>query len=248
MDDVERAKIEQLAETILPEFEQKLHSKEWTLEKDENGIHVYKLLHFGGKGKPPVFRVEMTAQASPDFILHAFLDGNIRQKWDKGLRKYEVLEVVRDDVEITKLELHAVAGGLIAPREFLDVRVRKIIRDDQRHICYSASTSIDLKKYPPSKGLVRGVGWSSGIWVEALQSNNAANDHTLPLSKMIMMTQIDVGGWIPSAIVHAATANSIYEIFRNFQHALHHDKTLLMPPEHSDSHSQSQQNSHSRQS
>jgi hypothetical protein len=43
-------------------------------------------------------------------------------KWDKSVRKYEVLEVVRDDVEITKLELHAVAGGLIAPREFVDVR------------------------------------------------------------------------------------------------------------------------------
>jgi hypothetical protein len=35
MDDLERKKVEELAKTILPEFEQKLHATGWTLEKDE---------------------------------------------------------------------------------------------------------------------------------------------------------------------------------------------------------------------
>jgi hypothetical protein len=35
MDDQECAKIETLAEQILPEFEQKLHQTGWTLEKNE---------------------------------------------------------------------------------------------------------------------------------------------------------------------------------------------------------------------
>jgi hypothetical protein len=49
-------------------------------------------------------------------------DPTIRLKWDNTLRNYEILEIVRENVEVTRLELHAVAGGLISPREFIDLR------------------------------------------------------------------------------------------------------------------------------
>jgi hypothetical protein len=44
------------------------------------------------------------------------------------------------------------------------------------------------------------------------------------------VVELGKGGWIPSAIVFGATANSIYEIFRDFQQTLNFNKALLMPP------------------
>lgn len=76
--------------------------------------------------------------------------------WDKD--NVEVFEDIGDGLVYTKTK--PVMGGLISPRDMVDMRVFEELADGT-HIC--AARSVDSPKRPPAKGAVRAFSYSNGL-------------------------------------------------------------------------------------
>ncbi|ESP05526.1 hypothetical protein LOTGIDRAFT_102899 [Lottia gigantea] len=137
-----------------------------------------------------------------------------RLKWDKGIKKIEILKTISDDVRINRVCTDSACMGMISPRDFVDVILNKKTEDGM-----STNVSIDYAECPVDKKYVRGWNHHCGLICMNIPDKPG---HT----KLVSLIQPDIKGMLPRALVDQAIPGSMTEFFANLRQCLKDDGKL----------------------
>ena len=98
-------------------------------------------------------RVEDTINASQETIVEVLRDYDLRFAWDPMFSKYEVYDIITENIKIVRQEFKG-AAGIVSPRDFL-MLIAGIEREGKFYII-GKSIDDDLK-FPHKKNVIRGI-------------------------------------------------------------------------------------------
>uniref|UniRef100_A0A3B3VBA9 StAR related lipid transfer domain containing 5 n=1 Tax=Poecilia latipinna TaxID=48699 RepID=A0A3B3VBA9_9TELE len=134
----------------------------------------------------------------------------LRVKWDSNVKKFELLEQIKEDISICRTVTPSAAMGIIAPRDFVDVILVKQYEDGS---ISSNATNVIHPSCPPHPGYVRGF-------------NHACGCICIPISGEPSKTQVssffqtDLGGLLPRSVVDSFFPSSMTEFYSNLAKAV----------------------------
>ena len=198
------------------------------------------------KKDPMIWYTETVSPGSPWMVYESWTDSTFRMQWDSHLSSSRKIQI--DDAFPNIYILHssakAAGGGLISPRDFVDLL--SIHEFENNATGYKsvqiASKSIERDDVPKQKGFVRGTVVISGVLFERL-SDNEMKDMKLPKltvsakgdengdedekektkecewTRIRYILQTDIKRWIPASVINAAmshTNNGMMRDLRNF--------------------------------
>jgi hypothetical protein len=168
----------------------------WTKINENQDAVVYKKKTDG----TPLVLIKAIATLNgipKDIVYDAIYDTDIRQSWDKIFHQFEVLE---EDDEHTVLYYVIKAPLGISNRDFL--QSRRVIEDWPREgVTYMHFKSIDHPLKPLVKRVVRAETIMSGYIIEQIQDDP-------PITQLIIVSQNDVKGLIPKALVNMGASKA----------------------------------------
>lgn len=141
-------------------------------------------------------------------------DGH-RAKWDKNMKKIEIVKQIEKDLRVNRACTNSACMGLISPRDFVDLIV---IKETDEYISTNA-ISIEHADCPQDDGHVRGHNYSCGMIV--CKYSNDPNK-----CKLISLIQPDIKGMVPAKLKDAAIPGSMIDFFNNLHDALKADGEL----------------------
>ncbi|XP_063435333.1 stAR-related lipid transfer protein 5-like isoform X1 [Mytilus trossulus] len=143
-----------------------------------------------------------------------------RMKWDKNMKKIEVLKWLDKDGD-TDLRLNractsSACMGLISPRDFVDLIVTK---ETDTYLSTNA-ISCECDEFPEVKKFVRGWNYACGVVV-------LKYSHNPNKCKLVSLIQPDIKGMVPKNLTDAAIPGSMAEFFANLGNALKEDGKVV---------------------
>ncbi|KAK6178785.1 hypothetical protein SNE40_011293 [Patella caerulea] len=138
-----------------------------------------------------------------------------RLKWDKGLKKIEILKQISDDIRINRTCTDSACMGMISPRDFVDVVLTKKTEDG----ISTNGVSVNYAECPADKKFVRGWNHHCGLICLSMPDKPG---HT----KLVSLIQPDIRGMLPRALVDSAIPGSMTEFFTNLRQCLKDDGKL----------------------
>eukprot|EP01121_Diplochlamys_sp_Union-15-3_P004154 TRINITY_DN14145_c0_g1_i1.p1 TRINITY_DN14145_c0_g1~~TRINITY_DN14145_c0_g1_i1.p1 ORF type:complete len:303 (+),score=54.11 TRINITY_DN14145_c0_g1_i1:43-909(+) len=202
-----------LCNQILSEWNEKKEFAVWWQCKQADGIAVFKRQSVV-PNRPSVFRAQFTVRDVPaKRALDVYYDTEIRLSWDGSLQKFNTLENLDLGNLPSRLQYTSYGSrGFIGARDFVDLGVCSIDHSSKRYI-YAAS-SIAHPDYPPKRGTVRGLIYSSGIEVNSITASG------VEFCKIILMMQVDMMGWVPSSAISSWNIDGLYDTAKALRNAI----------------------------
>ncbi|XP_062869385.1 stAR-related lipid transfer protein 5 [Trichomycterus rosablanca] len=134
----------------------------------------------------------------------------LRLKWDKNIKKFELLEQISPEVLIGRTVTPSAAMGVISPRDFVDVILVKKYEDGT---ITSNATNVSHPSCPPQPGYVRGFNHPCGCICTPVPGEA---DQT----QLISFFQTDLGGLLPRSVVDSFFPSSMTEFYSNLGKAV----------------------------
>ncbi|EGD80382.1 hypothetical protein PTSG_10634 [Salpingoeca rosetta] len=223
-----------VAEEALADTRNKFHAKRtaqgYQTVKDDGVVHMERLAKrelkaAGVEHKVECIRLTTVVDIPPSEATRLLNDYEVRKTWEDTLTKESRSDVVvleRDNqtVQVIRTLSNAALGGLISPREFIDLAWTEV--QDDGSILHFAQ-SIDHPDFPHTKGFVRGVNFPCGMLYEPVPASNDDDDdnggdgegdkHTR--TKLTYIIHSDVGGWLPASLVFKGTTTTMWTILQS---------------------------------
>lgn len=220
-------------------------NKEWNQVLCKNHVRVESRASNASKFRlfKSTTRLRLPAENQMPFqdFVDAFCDYDARGRWDGNLLKGRVLappvkvalgeETVR--VSVVRYSTAAAMGGIVSPRIFTDLMVYEGEEEEEpKDRLFVASVSCDdaflaahadrLRISPQDlvldekeQKMVRATNLQGGCLEFCLESDSNHEDGSQVYS-IVMIGFTDIGGWLSSTIVNAASANAFSTIALNF--------------------------------
>ncbi|XP_074835194.1 stAR-related lipid transfer protein 3 [Carettochelys insculpta] len=171
----------------------------WKLEKNnEYGDVVYTIeVPFHGK----TFILKAFMQCSAETIYQeVILQPERMILWNKTVAACQILQRVEDNTIISYDVAAGAAGGVVSPRDF--VNVRRIERRRDRYVSSGISTTHSLK--PPLSRYVRGENGPGGFIVLKCATNPK-------VCTFLWILNTDLKGRLPRYLIHQSLAATMFE-------------------------------------
>ncbi|XP_063435335.1 stAR-related lipid transfer protein 5-like isoform X3 [Mytilus trossulus] len=139
-----------------------------------------------------------------------------RMKWDKNMKKIEVLKWLDKDLRLNRACTSSACMGLISPRDFVDLIVTK---ETDTYLSTNA-ISCECDEFPEVKKFVRGWNYACGVVV-------LKYSHNPNKCKLVSLIQPDIKGMVPKNLTDAAIPGSMAEFFANLGNALKEDGKVV---------------------
>ncbi|CAC5408842.1 unnamed protein product [Mytilus coruscus] len=139
-----------------------------------------------------------------------------RMKWDKNMKKIEVLKWLDKDLRINRACTSSACMGLISPRDFVDLIVTK---ETDTYLSTNA-ISCECEEFPEVKKFVRGWNYPCGVVV-------LKYSHNPNKCKLVSLIQPDIKGMVPKNLTDAAIPGSMAEFFTNLGNSLKEDGKVV---------------------
>ncbi|XP_021355226.1 stAR-related lipid transfer protein 5-like isoform X2 [Mizuhopecten yessoensis] len=131
-----------------------------------------------------------------------------RAKWDKNMKKIEIIKQMENDLRINRACTNSACMGLISPRDFVDLI---LIKETDEYLSTNAvSIEGELEE---QKKYVRGWNYQCGIIVVKLPSEPNK-------CKLISLIQPEIKGMVPAKLKDAAIPGSMIEFFTQLRDTL----------------------------
>ncbi|XP_043392611.1 stAR-related lipid transfer protein 3 isoform X4 [Chelonia mydas] len=171
----------------------------WKFEKNnEFGDVVYTIeIPFHGK----TFILKAFMQCSAETVYQeVILQPERMILWNKTVAACQILQRVEDNTIVSYDVAAGAAGGVVSPRDF--VNVRRIERRRDRYISSGMSTTHGLK--PPLSKYVRGENGPGGFIVLKCASNPK-------VCTFLWILNTDLKGRLPRYLIHQSLAATMFE-------------------------------------
>ncbi|XP_049650254.1 stAR-related lipid transfer protein 6 [Accipiter gentilis] len=149
-----------------------------------------------------IYRGEGIIKEVPSKIIPFMYLPEYRNKWDKALQSYKLLERIDQDTGIYHSVTHSYGMGLISSRDFVDLLHVKPYPGD---ILTTNSVSVEYSSCPPTPSCVRGYNNPCGYVCSPLPENP---EH----SKLVVFIQPELGGMLPSSVVETALPTTLINL------------------------------------
>lgn len=171
----------------------------WKFEKSNDfGDVVYTFeIPFHGK----TFILKAFLQCSPEMVYQeVILQPEKMILWNRTVAACQILQRVEDNTIVSYDVAAGAAGGVVSPRDF--VNVRRIERRRDRYVSSGMSTTHSLK--PPLSKYVRGENGPGGFIVLKCPSN-------AKVCTFIWILNTDLKGRLPRYLIHQSLAATMFE-------------------------------------
>ncbi|XP_060062496.1 stAR-related lipid transfer protein 5-like [Ylistrum balloti] len=213
-----------LGEEVADTLQQYYHdNKDWTESKKTTHFKISckRSPEFGGF----LYKGEAVYCAKPKDVfdyIEPLPDGH-RAKWDKNMKKIEIIKQIDKDLRVNRACTNSACMGLISPRDFVDLI---LIKETDEYLSTNA-ISIVHNDCPSDEKHVRGHNYSCGMIV--CKYPNEPNK-----CKLISLIQPDICGMVPASLKEAAIPGSMMEFFTQLRDALKADGKLCEDEQSSD--------------
>ncbi|XP_057243090.1 stAR-related lipid transfer protein 3 isoform X2 [Malurus melanocephalus] len=171
----------------------------WKFEKNNDfGDVVYTFeIPFHGK----IFILKAFLQCSPETVYQeVILQPEKMILWNRTVAACQILQRIEDNTIVSYDVAAGAAGGVVSPRDF--VNVRRIERRRDRYVSSGMSTTHSLK--PPLSKYVRGENGPGGFIVLKCPSN-------AKVCTFIWILNTDLKGRLPRYLIHQSLAATMFE-------------------------------------
>lgn len=171
----------------------------WKFEKNNDfGDVVYTFeIPFHGK----TFILKAFLQCSPEMVYQeVILQPEKMILWNRTVAACQILQRVEDNTIVSYDVAAGAAGGVVSPRDF--VNVRRIERRRDRYVSSGMSTTHSLK--PPLSKYVRGENGPGGFIVLKCPGN-------AKVCTFIWILNTDLKGRLPRYLIHQSLAATMFE-------------------------------------
>jgi len=170
---------------------QLLRNHQWKYSTKKNGMMVYYApsANYSGNMYKFTYEVDLPMEALYQVLKPPLTAQEL--KWDKSVKKYEVIKRISDESFIGMLTTHDIMMGMISSREFLDINYFKTYEKDALHpeygrVSWCYAKSVELPERPTSSNVVRGKDYSAGF---------AVAENKKDPSKSYLEIYYDTDGW-----------------------------------------------------
>ncbi|KAL0992756.1 hypothetical protein UPYG_G00097960 [Umbra pygmaea] len=177
----------------------------WKFEKNnEMGDAVYTLeIPFHGK----TFILKAFMQCTAELVYQeVILQPEKMAQWNKTVTGCQILQRVDDNTLVSYDISAGAAGGVVSPRDFVNVR-----RVERKRDCYiSAGMATDHDAKPPHSRYVRGENGPGGFVVLKSSSNPS-------VCTFIWVLNTDLKGRLPRYLIHQSLAATMFEFMAHLR-------------------------------
>ncbi|KAI8806288.1 hypothetical protein BJ742DRAFT_899480 [Cladochytrium replicatum] len=195
--------------------------KEWNLASTANGGALKCYSRQIDEPKVWPHWMGITVLPFPAEVVFALVtDGARRPQWDSVMPVYDIVrEIPTPDVpeltaHLTYCVTSSMLGGLIAARDYEDVRVLEVHEIDGRKVLDMSWASMPEPEAPPRPGAIRGSNFVAGLRVEELGPNE---------SKLYYMIRSDLKGQMSSWVVNKGMVSALTSITTSIRKTLEAD-------------------------
>ncbi|KAL7829176.1 hypothetical protein AOLI_G00300610 [Acnodon oligacanthus] len=177
----------------------------WKFEKNnEIGDFVYTLeIPFHGK----TFILKALLQCAAELVYQeVILQPEKMVQWNRTVSACQILQRVDDNTLVSYDVSAGAAGGVVSPRDF--VNVRRVERKKDRYISAGMSTNHGAK--PPHCRYVRGENGPGGFVVLKSSSNPS-------VCTFIWVLNTDLKGRLPRYLIHQSLAATMFEFMAHLR-------------------------------
>nr|AJM13631.1 stAR-related lipid transfer protein 5-like protein [Mimachlamys nobilis] len=203
------------AEEVAAALQNYCKDTEWTTSKQTADFKIFykRSPEFEGY----LYKGEAVYAAKPKVVFDYVepLPSGPRAKWDKNMKKIEIIKQIEDDLRINRACTSSACMGLISPRDFVDLI---LIKETDEYLSTNAK-SVVCSDCPQDKEHVRGVNHKCGMIV--FKYPNEPNK-----CKLVSLIQPDTKGHIPRSLQDAAIPGSMIEFFTQLRETLAKDGQL----------------------
>ncbi|KAJ8414318.1 hypothetical protein AAFF_G00051880 [Aldrovandia affinis] len=180
----------------------------WKFEKNnELGDSVYTLeIPFHGK----TFILKAFMQCPAELVYQeVILQPEKMVQWNRTISGCQILQRVDDNTMVSYDVSAGAAGGVVSPRDFVNVR-----RVERRRDCYvSAGMATCHEAKPPHSRYVRGENGPGGFVVLKSSSNPS-------VCTFIWVLNTDLKGRLPRYLIHQSLAATMFEFMSHLRHRI----------------------------
>lgn len=210
-----RAKATQVADE-LQEYINNTEKYKWEVCKETKDykISCVQSKYFSGH----LYKCEAEYNVPPKTVFQYVepLPDGPRPRWDKNMKKIEVLKWLDKDLRINRACTASACMGLISPRDFVDLIITR-----ETDTYYSTNAvSCECPEYPEEKKYVRGWNYPCGVVVIKYPQNPNK-------CKLVSLIQPDIKGMVPKNLTDAAIPGSMTEFFNCLSAALKEDGKVI---------------------
>nr|XP_056722062.1 stAR-related lipid transfer protein 5 [Euleptes europaea] len=164
-----------------------------------------------------IYKAEGILPANLEAVLQCIKPeaGGLREKWDKNVKELLIIEIIDENVCITRTITPSALMKIISPRDFLDV---VIIKRGEDGTILSAATNVEHPNCPPEPGYVRGRNYPCGCFCIPVPGDPSK-------TQLLSFFQSDLSGNLPHSIVDSFFSGRIAEFYSNLTKAV---KTLVV--------------------
>uniref|UniRef100_A0A8C1V3L4 StAR-related lipid transfer protein 3 n=1 Tax=Cyprinus carpio TaxID=7962 RepID=A0A8C1V3L4_CYPCA len=177
----------------------------WKFEKtNEMGDAVYTLeIPFHGK----TFILKALLQCAAELVYQeVILQPEKMVQWNRTVSVCQILQRVDDNTMVSYDVSAGAAGGVVSPRDFVNVR-----RVERRRDCYiSAGIATNHSSKPPHSRYVRGENGPGGFVVLKSSSNPS-------VCTFIWVLNTDLKGRLPRYLIHQSLAATMFEFMSHLR-------------------------------
>ncbi|XP_035385141.1 stAR-related lipid transfer protein 3 isoform X2 [Electrophorus electricus] len=177
----------------------------WKFEKNNDaGDCVYTLeIPFHGK----TFILKALMQCAAELVYQeVILQPEKMVQWNRTVSACQILQRVDDNTMVSYDVSSGAAGGVVSPRDF--VNVRRVERRRDRYISAGMSTIHSAK--PPHSRFVRGENGPGGFVVLKSSSNPS-------VCTFIWVLNTDLKGRLPRYLIHQSLAATMFEFMSHLR-------------------------------
>uniref|UniRef100_A0A8C1HRJ1 StAR-related lipid transfer protein 3 n=1 Tax=Cyprinus carpio carpio TaxID=630221 RepID=A0A8C1HRJ1_CYPCA len=176
----------------------------WKFEKTNMGDAVYTLeIPFHGK----TFILKALLQCAAELVYQeVILQPEKMVQWNRTVSVCQILQRVDDNTMVSYDVSAGAAGGVVSPRDFVNVR-----RVERRRDCYiSAGIATSHSSKPPHSRYVRGENGPGGFVVLKSSSNPS-------VCTFIWVLNTDLKGRLPRYLIHQSLAATMFEFMSHLR-------------------------------
>ncbi|KAA0710019.1 StAR-related lipid transfer protein 3 [Triplophysa tibetana] len=177
----------------------------WKFEKsNDQGDAVYTLeIPFHGK----TFILKALLQCTAELVYQeVILQPEKMVQWNRTVSLCQILQRVDDNTLVSYDVSAGAAGGVVSPRDFVNVR-----RVERRRDCYiSAGMGTNHNSKPPHGRFVRGENGPGGFVVLKSSSNPS-------VCTFIWVLNTDLKGRLPRYLIHQSLAATMFEFMSHLR-------------------------------
>lgn len=187
--------------------------EDWPFFKQSNGVEITSTQCPGSPVR--IYKAVGELNASPTVVFDYAAPpgfGTIREKWDRTVKRWDVLKTVTESVKVLRSESFSVLMGLISSRDFIDV----IMAERSDDISFTCGRGVDYP-HPEDPACVRGMNYASGMLCFAAKGKPTT-------TRMVLLVQTDPRGSIPHKLIEAAVPSIQFQFFAQLRKALKDDE------------------------